>query len=93
MKLDEDSTAQVTELPLGVNASVDVIAGRAEGAVLVPVDALRQIGLNEYTVFVVQGEELEVRTVEVSLIDITYAAVTDGLEPGEIVSTGIVEAE
>ena len=93
LDLDEASTAQVVSLPLGVNAAVDVIAGRAEGANLVPVEALRQIGPDEYTVFVVQGEELALRTVEVSLIDITFAAVTDGLQPGEIVSTGIVEAE
>ena len=93
VRLDEDAAEQVSDLPLGVNASVDVIAGRAEGAILVPVEALRQIGSDEYTVFVVQGEELELRMVEVSLIDITFAAVTDGLQPGEVVSTGIVEAE
>jgi RND family efflux transporter MFP subunit len=93
LDLDEANTEQVVTLPLGVNAAVDVIAGRADAAILVPVEALRQIGPDEYTVFVVQGEELEPRLVTVSLIDITYAAVTDGLEPGEVVSTGIVEAE
>jgi HlyD family secretion protein len=93
VQLDEENAAQVAALPLGVNASVDVIAGQAEGAILVPVEALRQIGPDEYTVFIVQGEELELRTVEVSLIDITFAAVTDGIQPGEVVSTGIVEAE
>lgn len=93
VQLDDESAVQVAGLPLGVNASVDVIAGQAVGAVLVPVEALRQIGPDEYTVFVVQGEELEPRPVEVSLIDITYAAVTDGLQSGEVVSTGIVEAE
>jgi HlyD family secretion protein len=93
VQLDSEDAGLVSSLPLGMNASVDVIAGRAEGAMLVPVEALRKIGPNEFTVFVVQGEELEVRVVQVSLIDITYAAVTDGLEPGEVVSTGIVEAE
>jgi multidrug efflux pump subunit AcrA (membrane-fusion protein) len=93
VQLDDESAMQVAALPLGVNASVDVIAGQAEGAILVPVEALRQIGPDEYTVFVVQGEELELRPVQVSLIDITFAAVADGLQPGEVVSTGIVEAE
>jgi HlyD family secretion protein len=93
VQLDGESTSMASDLPLGVNASVDVIAGKAEGAMLVPVEALRQIGPDEYTVFVVQGEELELRMVEVSLVDITFAAVSDGLQPGEIVSTGIVESE
>ncbi len=93
VKLYEDSAEHVAALPLGVNASVDVIAGKAEGAVLVPVEALRQIGPDEYTVFVVKGGELELRMVEVSLIDITFAAITEGLQPGDVVSTGIVEAE
>jgi HlyD family secretion protein len=93
VRLDEESAGQVAQLPLGMNASVDVIAGRAENAILVPVEALRQIGPGEYTVFVVQGGELELRMVEVSLIDITFAAVTSGLQPGDVVSTGIVEAQ
>ena len=93
VRLDEDSSEQVTKLPLGMNASVDVIAGRAEGAVLVPVEALRQIEPGAYAVFIVKNGELELRMVEVSLIDITFAAVTSGLQSGDVVSTGIVEAE
>jgi HlyD family secretion protein len=93
VQLDDEDAGLVSALPLGMNASIDVIAGRVEGAMLVPVEALRKIGPDEYSVFVVQGEELEVRMVQVSLIDITYAAVTDGLQRGEVVSTGIVEAE
>ena len=41
-------------LPLGTSASVDVIGGRANQAVLVPVEALHQAG-DQYTVFVMEN--------------------------------------
>jgi multidrug efflux pump subunit AcrA (membrane-fusion protein) len=82
-----------TALPVGLNASVDIIAGRATGAVLVPVEALRELGPGEYAVFVLGDDgEPKLRVVEVGLIDITSAEILSGLESGEIVTTGIVAA-
>lgn len=79
-------------LLVGLSAAVDVIAGRVEDAVLVPVEALREITPGTYAVFVVDTSgELEMRMVEVGLQDETFAAINSGLEAGEIVSTGIVE--
>jgi multidrug efflux pump subunit AcrA (membrane-fusion protein) len=79
-------------LLVGLSAAVDVIAGRVEDAVLVPIEALREITPDTYAVFVVDSAgELEMRMVEVGLQDETFAAITSGLEAGEIVSTGIVE--
>jgi multidrug efflux pump subunit AcrA (membrane-fusion protein) len=79
-------------LLVGLSAAVDVIAGRVENAVLVPIEALRQITPETFAVFVVDGGgALEMRMVEVGLQDGTFAAITSGLEAGEIVSTGIVE--
>ena len=89
--LDSDSFAKPQGLIMGLNATVDVIGGRAEGAVLVPVEALRELGEGEYAVFVMEDGELRLRVVEVSLQDFTYAAITSGLNEGETVSTGIVE--
>jgi RND family efflux transporter MFP subunit len=80
-------------LPVGLNASVDIIAGRAMGAVLVPVEALRELGPGEYAVFVMENDEPVLRVVEVGIMDITYAEITSGLQAGEIVTTGIVQAE
>ncbi len=82
---------QVT-LPVGLNASVDVIAGRADNAVLVPVEALRELDPGEYAVFVIENGEPLLRVVEVGLVDITSAEIVSGLREGEIVSTGIVSA-
>jgi len=87
-KLDEP-----VNLPVGLNASVDVIAGRAENAVLVPVEALREIGDGEYAVFVMENGVLLLRPVQVGLMDVTSAQILSGLNAGEVVSTGIVSTE
>ncbi|MFH1086570.1 MAG: efflux RND transporter periplasmic adaptor subunit, partial [Chloroflexota bacterium] len=89
--LDADSVAQTKNLPMGLNATVDIIAGRATDAVLVPVEALRQIDAKEYAVFVVENGTPLLRVVEVGLNDGTYAEVKSGLQGGETLSTGMVE--
>ena len=90
MILNEESLTQITSLPIGSEATVDIIEGSAENAILVPIEALHQAG-DQYSVFVVEGGETEVRFVEVGLMDTYYAEITSGLEVGEIVTTGIVE--
>lgn len=91
VKLDVDPSSQPFSLPMGSNASVDVIGGRVENAVLIPVEALRDLGDGEYAVFVMQNGEPRLRVVTVGLLDYTTAAITDGLEAGEVVTTGVVE--
>ncbi len=80
-------------LPIGSNASVEIIAARAENAVLVPVEALRELSPDNYAVFLVVDGELQARPVEVGLMDYAYAEIVSGLQPGDEVSTGIVETE
>jgi multidrug efflux pump subunit AcrA (membrane-fusion protein) len=83
------STHPITLLS-GMNAEIEVIAGEAQDAVLVPLQALREIGSEQYAVFVVgAGGELEMRIVEVGLKDYVNAEILSGLEPGEVVSTGV----
>ncbi len=91
VQLDADSFSKPQSLPVGSNASVDVIGGRTENAVLVPVEALREIGPGEYAVFVMQDGEPKLRVVTIGLIDFTTAEITSGLEAGEVVTTGVVE--
>jgi HlyD family secretion protein len=80
------------DLPAGLNASVDVIGGRAENALLVTVEALRELSPGNYAVFVMdEAGELELRPVEVGLMDFANAEIISGLELGDEVSTGIVE--
>jgi HlyD family secretion protein len=88
VQMDPDSFSKPQSLPVGANASVNVIGGRAENAVLVPVEALREINPGEYAVFVVQNGELRLRPVKVGLMDYTSAQITSGLQAGEVVSLG-----
>jgi RND family efflux transporter MFP subunit len=91
--LDEESFAQLQALPLGLNAAVEVIAGRAEDALLVPVEALRELAPGQYAVFVMEDGKPKMRVVEVGLMDYTSAEIVSGLEAGDVVSTGVVETE
>ena len=91
VQLDADSFSKPQSLPVGSNASVDVIGGRAQNAVLVPVEAVREIGTNEYAVFVMEAGEPKLRIVTVGLMDYTSAEILSGLSAGEIVTTGVVD--
>jgi len=92
-QLDPESFAKPQNLLVGMNAAVDVIGGRTENAVLVPVEALREIDTDEYAVFVMENGEPRLRVVTVGIMDFTSAEITSGLEAGEVVTTGIVETE
>jgi multidrug efflux pump subunit AcrA (membrane-fusion protein) len=91
VQLDVDSFSKHQSLPVGSNASVEVIGGRADNAVLVPVEAVRELGPDEYAVFVMEDGEPKLRIVSVGLMDYTSAEIISGLEPGDIVTTGVVE--
>ena len=88
-----DLAAHAINLLAGMNAEVEIVAGEARDAILVPVQALREIAPDVYAVFVVDASgELEMRMVEVGLRDFVNAEILSGLETGEVVSTGIQEA-
>ncbi len=93
VELDATDNPDLTQLMIGMRAAVDVIAGRATQAVLVPVEALRELSPGKYAVFVLEGDVPKLRLVEVGLQDLTYAEITSGLDAGEIVTTGIVETQ
>ncbi len=88
-----NSFSKPLTLPVGSNASVEVIGGRAENAVLVPVEAVREIGPDEYAVFVVEDGEPKLRIVTVGLMDYTSAEILSGLKAGDVVTTGVVATE
>ena len=91
VQLDTDSFAKPQTLPVGMNATVEVIGGQAENTILVPVEALRELSPGEYAVFVMEDGEPILRLVEVGLMDFTFAEILSGVELGEIVTTGLVE--
>jgi len=89
----EISSTGWDDLPVGSAAGVDVIGGRAENAILVPVEALRVISDDEFAVFVMEDGEPRMRMVEVGLQDLIYAEIISGLKQGEEVTTGQVETK
>lgn len=92
-QLNLNSFAKPQTLPIGLNATVEVISGQAVGAVLVPVEALREVSEGQYAVFVMENGEPTLRFVEVGIMDFTYAQILSGVEAGEEVTTGIVQTQ
>jgi HlyD family secretion protein len=75
-------------LPLGINTGVDIVTGEAVDAILVTIEALYEDEHGGYVVYVISGESLEPRTVQVGLMDATTAEIMAGLQPGEQVAIG-----
>ena len=82
------SGAAVT-LPLGVTASVDIVAAQANNVILVPVQALHELSPNNYAVFVVVNGKPTLKIVTVGLQDGTFAEIKTGIKAGDVVSTGL----
>jgi RND family efflux transporter MFP subunit len=80
-------------LPLGTSAAVDVIAGEATDAIIIPVEALHDAGNGQYGVLVMKNGEPRLQIVEVGVQDATSAAIISGLNQGDVVTTGIAETQ
>lgn len=93
IEIDLTGSTALGKLLPGMNATVEIISGRAENAVLVPVEALTDLGDGSYSVLVVENGKLKLRVVEVGIMDATYAEIKSGLQAGEVVTTGAVETE
>jgi HlyD family secretion protein len=91
--LDASSLDTKLSLPVGLSASVDIVSGRATNAVLVPVEALRELDAGEYAVFVMENGEPVLRVVKVGLMDVTSAEILSGVQAGDTVTTGIVQTQ
>lgn len=75
------------DLPAGTGATVDVVGGEAQDAVLVPVNAIHKTENGGYVLTVLQNGTQVEQPVEIGLQNETYAEVIAGLEPGEVVVT------
>jgi len=85
-----------TELSLmsGMTVEAEVIAGEALGALIVPVQALRELAPGSYAVFLVgENEQLTMTPVTVGLRDFANAEILSGVKVGDVVSTGTVETK
>ena len=71
-----------------------MIAGEAKNALIVPIQALRELTPGSYAVFVVQSDgSLKMTPVTVGLRDYANAEILSGLQAGDVVSTGTVETK
>jgi RND family efflux transporter MFP subunit len=80
-------------LPIGLNATVDIIGGEALDALIVPVEALREITPGEYVVFIMRDGEPVLTPVEVGLTNFAFAEIKSGLQMGDVVTTGLVATQ
>ena len=87
-----DINEDTFNLPLGTSAAVDVIGGRAEKAILVPIEALHKAG-DQYAVLILENGKPTLHVVEVGIQDLLYAEIKSGLKAGDIVTTGISETK
>jgi RND family efflux transporter MFP subunit len=95
IELDLSKEKNTEMLRKGLNASVELIQGQTQSdALLIPIQALRDLGNGEYAVFVVgSGGQPRLRAVKVGLINTTFAEITEGLSANDTVSTGTSETK
>jgi RND family efflux transporter MFP subunit len=94
IELDLSNEKDLPTLVAGMNATVEVISGQAENALLVPVAAVHDLGDGTYSVFVVGANgKTQMKVVEVGLQDAATVEIKSGLNAGDIVTTGIVQTK
>lgn len=81
----------IMTLPIGLNATVEVVTGEINDAILIPLEALHKQPDNSYIVYVMSGEVLEPRPVQVGLTGPTTAAISSGLQPEDRVAISGIE--
>ncbi|MBI5565488.1 MAG: efflux RND transporter periplasmic adaptor subunit, partial [Chloroflexi bacterium] len=78
----------------GMSAEVEIVAGEAKNALLVPAQALRELAPGSFAVFVVGADEqLKLTPVTIGLRDFANVQILSGLKAGDVVSTGTVETK
>jgi multidrug efflux pump subunit AcrA (membrane-fusion protein) len=84
-----DRPSQSTQFFSNMTAEVEVIAQETRNALLVPVQAVRELAPGQNAVFVVKSDgKLELRLVQVGLQDFVNAEILSGVNPNEVVSLG-----
>jgi len=90
VELDTTQTGWVN-LPLFSSGSIEVIAGEAQDAVLLPTEGLQDDSGNLGTVYLVKDGEYLIQEIELGLRDVLYVEVKRGLAIGDVVLIGSIE--
>jgi len=85
VSLEETTSNTIQTLPLGMTATVNVVGNETDGVILIPIQALIEQAPGKYSVLVIENGLQKSRSVEVGLMDFSYAEIKSGLSVGEIV--------
>ncbi|HMD90139.1 MAG TPA: efflux RND transporter periplasmic adaptor subunit, partial [Anaerolineaceae bacterium] len=85
--------SQVTLLE-GLNCSVNIIGAQANNALLVPLQALHDLGGGQYAVFVIDATgKPKLQLVTIGLENLVDVQITSGVQAGQYVSTGLAQVK
>ena len=89
IQLDLSKETSIPTLPVGLTATVELVSAQANNVLLVPIQAVRDIGGGQNAVFVVGADgQPRLKVVQVGLMDSIFAEIKQGLSIGDVVSTG-----
>ena len=92
--LDAMPTGSKVTLLEGLNCSVDIIGAQANNALLVPLQALHDLGGGQYAVFVMDSAGTpKLQLVTIGLQNLVDVQITSGVQAGQTVSTGLAEVK
>jgi HlyD family secretion protein len=91
VELDSSAAKTLSNLPLGLSATVTIVDKEVKNALLAPVIALKDLGGNSYGVLVKGSDgQLKMQIVTIGIQDNDFVEITSGLKEGDLVSTGTV---
>jgi multidrug efflux pump subunit AcrA (membrane-fusion protein) len=94
IQMDPVDESTNTTLLKGMTATVQLVQASAENVLLIPVQALHDLGDGTYSVFAVGSDgQLKMKVVEIGLQDAASVEIKSGLNVGDVVSTGTVQAK
>lgn len=92
IELDMSQVTTPITILKGLNGSVELIQATAENVLLIPIQALHDLGDGTIGVFALNEDgQPRLKIVEVGLIDFTNAEIISGLQRGDLVTTGTIE--
>lgn len=93
IQLDLSSVQNKPTLAAGMTTTVEIVSGQASNVLLVPIQALRDLGNGTYGVFVVTNGQPRLAVVTVGLMDSANAEIKTGLKAGQTVTTGVSQVK
>ncbi len=92
--LDTTSVTSKVNLLVGLNCSVNIIGAQAKNALLVPLQALHDLGGGQYAVFIIDATgKPKLQVVTIGLQNLVDVQITSGVQAGQYVSTGLAQVK